>query len=180
MSDIDKLTASYLSRRALLGVVGVSALALAGCQVRPLYSDQVSLAAPSQTASALSQIMIDPPADRLTQLVRNELVFGLNGGNSGATYRMAMRATSSTQSLGVAASGASFAQSVQVTANYQLFRNGDTEPLLERQAFSTASYDTSGQRFANQRAAIDAQDRAAKEVAAIIETQLAAAFATGL
>ncbi len=169
-----------LSRRSVLGALALGCFGLAGCQVGPLYGDRASLDQTSAVANALGNIAIDPPSDRITQLVRNELVFGLNSQASTATFRMSLRASSSNRSLGVTSSGASFAQSVQVTASYRLFRTGETQPLLENTVFSTASFDTSGQRFSNQRAVIDAQERAAREAAATIEAQIAAAFARGL
>ncbi|CAN0589318.1 unnamed protein product, partial [Ectocarpus sp. 12 AP-2014] len=89
-------------RRAVLGALGVGALALSGCQVSPLYGDQSpATGGQSATASALSTISIDAPADRTTQLVRNELFFGLDSGSSAAQYRLALRASTGTQTLGV-------------------------------------------------------------------------------
>lgn len=178
---MDPTHRSRLSRRAFLLGAGGSALALGGCQVRPLYSDSApALGGRSATATALSGIEIDAPGDRTTQLVRNELVFGLDSGSTAARYRLALRASQSVQTIGVGGTGAAFARSLRVTANYQLFAIGETTPLIENTVISTASYDSVDQRFSNQRAAIDAQGRAARDVARIIEAQLAAAFATGL
>ena len=181
MSDRSTSSAHRLTRRAALsGLLGIGALSLAACQVSPLYGDRSGFDGTSRTASALSAITIDPPADRITQLVRNELVFGLGNQADNARYRLALRATSSTQTLSVTGSGAAAAQTVLITANYQLYRLGDDQPLVQNVARSTASYDSVDQRFSNQRAAIDAQERAAREVAAIVEAQLAAALATAL
>jgi LPS-assembly lipoprotein len=153
---------------------------LAGCQVSPLYGDRSAATdGRSATATALSAIVIDAPADRTTQLVRNELVFGLDSGAAAPQYRLALRASSGEQTLGVSGTGAAFARTVRVTASYQLFALGEAEPLAENTVISTASYDSVEQRFANQRAAIDAEARAARDVARVIEAQLAAAFATG-
>ena len=66
---------------------------------------------------------------------------------------------------------------MRVTATYQLFVLGEDRPLVANTVFSNASYDSVEQRFSNQRAALDAEARAAREVAAIIEAQLAAALA---
>ncbi len=167
------------SRRALLSALGIGALGLAGCQVRPLYGDQdLALGGRSATASALASISIDPPTDRTTQLVRNELFFGIDSGSAPAIYRLALRANTRLVTLGVSGTGAAFARAARVTATYQLYRLGETEVLLENTVFSTASYDSVGQRFSNQRASIDAETRAAKDVARVIETQLAVALAS--
>lgn len=181
MSDRSKQASTDLvTRRTALGLLGAGALVLSGCQVSPLYGDRAGFGGTSRTASALSAISIDPPNDRITQLVRNELMFGLDSGAASVQYRLALRATASTQTLSITGSGAASAQTVLVTANYQLYRLGDDRPVAENIARSTASYDSVDQRFSNQRAAIDAQARAAREVAAIVEAQLAAALATGL
>lgn len=182
MSDILHHSRHGLSRRSLLlGALGLGALALSGCQVSPLYGDRsLATGGQSATAAALSAIVIDEPADRTTQLVRNELFFGLGSGAVAPQYRLALRAASATQILGVSGTGAAFARTVRVTASYQLFDLGSSTPLAENTVISTASYDSVEQRFANQRAQIDAEERAARDVARVIEAQLAAVFAQGL
>lgn len=168
-----------LNRRVILSAFGASALVLSGCQVSPLYGDRAGPGGTSATASVLASISIDPPSDRTTQLVRNELLFGLDSGTQHAQYRLALRATRSETVLGVTGTGASIARSIRVTATYQLFRLGEDDILATNTVFATASYDFAEQRFANQRATIDAEARAAREVAATIQAQLAAAIATG-
>lgn len=171
-------TSKPLNRRILFSVLVVGALALSGCQVSPLYGDRAGPDGTSATANVLASISVDPPSDRTTQLVRNELLFGLDSGTQSAQYRLALRATQSENVLGVGGTGAATARSVRVTANYQFFRLGNDEILAANTVFATASYDSVEQRFANERAAIDAQARAAREVAATIQAQLAAAVAT--
>ncbi|MFN3226788.1 MAG: hypothetical protein ACE360_11135 [Hyphomicrobiales bacterium] len=182
MSNAPHYSRHPLSRRSvMLGALGVGALALSGCQVSPLYGDRsLAVGGQSATATALSAIVIDEPADRTTQLVRNELFFGLGSGTVAPQYRLALRAASATQTLGVGGTGAAFARTVRVTATYQLFDLDTATPLAENTVISTASYDSVEQRFANQRAAIDAEARAARDVARFIEAQLAAVFAQGL
>jgi LPS-assembly lipoprotein len=159
--------------------MAAGALMLSGCQVSPLYGDRAGPDGTSATANVLASIAVDPPSDRTTQLVRNELLFGLDSGTQNARYRLALRATRSETVLGVTGTGAAIARSIRVTATYQLFQLGDDEILATNTVFATASYDFAEQRFANQRAAIDAEARAAREVAATIQAQLAAAIATG-
>lgn len=168
-----------LNRRALLGVLGAGALVLSGCQVSPLYGDRAGPGGTSATANVLASISIDPPADRTTQLVRNELLFGLDSGTQTAQYRLALRATQSEIGLSITRTGSTSSRSIRVTATYQLFLQGEDEVLAGNTAIATASYDAVEQRFSNQRAAIDAQARAAREVAATIQAQLAAYVAAG-
>ena len=172
-----------LSRRNVLrtALAGAGLAVLAGCQGRPRYSDAGGgPSARSATADALASIVIDPPSDRTTQRVRNELVFGTNSGGAQTQFRLALRASSHEETLGVRGTGAAFARTVRVTASYQLFRLGQLQPVLENTVISTASYDSVEQRFANQRAAIDAEARAARDVAQIIEAQLASTFARSI
>lgn len=169
-----------LNRRLFFSLFGIGALALSGCQVSPLYGDRAGPADTSVTANVLASIAVDPPADRTTQLVRNELLFGLDSGAQNMQYRLVLRATRTETVLGVTGTGAAFARSVRVTATYQLFQLGDNEVLATNTIFATASYDSAEQRFANERAAVDAEARAAREVAATIQAQLAAAVARGV
>ncbi|MBV6658915.1 MAG: hypothetical protein KI785_14225 [Devosiaceae bacterium] len=174
------------SRRMVLrGLLGLSGLALAGCQVRPLYAPS---SAPSATwtgsaiADLFSAITIDPPADRTTQLVRNELVFGLglSGEPVNPRYRLALAANRTSRALAVQPSGSALTRNVAVTADYQLIPLGERDVLVTNRVTAAASYDAVDQRFANERAQIDAEQRAAREVAMIIQAQLAAALAPGL
>lgn len=166
--------AQMMSRRGALALGACGILALAGCQVRPLYGNQAGLSGTSTTADVLAQIAIDPPADRTTQLVRNELVFGL-GEAPTQRYRLALAATRQTRSLGLTGSGATLGRSIVVTATYQLIDTEQNAVLLSNTVSSAASFDSAEQRFANQRATIDAEERAAREVATLIRTQLASA-----
>ncbi|GAB5509690.1 MAG: LPS assembly lipoprotein LptE [Hyphomicrobiales bacterium] len=172
-------TSKSVNRRVLLGILGAGALALSGCQVSPLYGDRAGPGGTSATANILASISVDPPSDRTTQLVRNELLFGLDSGTQNAQYRLALHASQGETGLGITRTGSTSARSVRVTATYQLFELGDDEILATNTVFATASYDAVEQRFSNQRAAIDAEARAAREVAATIQAQLAAAIATG-
>ncbi|MEM6383305.1 MAG: LPS assembly lipoprotein LptE [Pseudomonadota bacterium] len=168
------------SRRTVLHAVASAAatVVLAGCQVRPLYDRQATLGAP-EIPTALAQIAIDPPADRTTQLVRNELVFGLGiGGETlDPVYRLALRAESVVRSLAVQGTGTAIARSVAVTAEYQLIPLGERDVLATNAVTATASFDVAEQRFSNQRAERDAVERAAREVAQIIQAQLSVALA---
>lgn len=172
-------TAKSLNRRAVLGTLGFGALALSGCQVSPLYGDRAGPGGTSAIANVLASISVDPPSDRTTQLVRNELLFGLDSGTQNAQYRLALHASKSETGLGITRTGSTSARNIRVTATYQLFQLGDDEVLATNTVFATASYDAVEQRFSNQRAAIDAEARAAREVAATIQAQLASAIAAG-
>jgi LPS-assembly lipoprotein len=65
-----------------------------------------------------------------------------------------------------------------VTVTYELKEIATGQVILRSLNRGVASYDRSNQAFANQRARIDAEDRAAQQVADDIQLRLAAALAT--
>jgi LPS-assembly lipoprotein len=64
-------------------------------------------------------------------------------------------------------------------ADYKLMPIGGGAPITSGVAFTFASYDRTSQRFANIRAARDAEIRDAKVLAEQIKTRLAIALAKG-
>ena len=90
-----------------------------------------------------------------------------------------MRVTSADARLGFERDETAPAYSVTVTVAYQLKEIATGKVILRSINRGVASYDRSNQAFANQRAQIDAQNRAAQSVADDIQLRLAAALATG-
>ncbi|HEX2258071.1 MAG TPA: LPS assembly lipoprotein LptE [Afifellaceae bacterium] len=167
---------SWAERSWRVGLVAV-ALALAGCQVRPLYApgpDGVSV------ASVLPAIDIAPPQTRPEQEFRNALLFRLRGGQEGAPpqyrlefgIRLAERSVSIEQITGTPAA-------YQVVGNVSIvLRDGaGGRVLLRDRASALASYDRSTQEFANVRARQDAERRVAETLAEIVAAKLAAHLA---
>ena len=155
-------------------------LTLSACQVRPLYS---TTSTSGQTLAAeLSTIAIDPAKDRLEQEIRNKLIFAFNGGASPSTpaYQLKMQVNNSTGDLDIE-SGTGLAKTtrVRLTVTYQLIRLADKAVATTGSSFFTASFAKSTQRFANDRALIDAENRAADQVANDIQLRLSAFFAAG-
>lgn len=156
------------------------ALALAGCQVRPLYLD----AAPGGSFSPvedLRSIVIDPPSDRLEQVLRNELIFLFRGDGGAAEspqYGLRTIVSASTDPVAVELEE-DLPTAVLVTLNgtFILTELATDDTLLTGSSIATASYDFSSQRFANVRAEKDAMERAAREMAENIASRIAAYFA---
>ncbi len=167
-----------LSRRAVFLAI-VPALALAACTVQPLYGTAPSGAAVS---TGLAQISIQQVDTRVAQEVRNRLIFLLDGGGGQPTaplYDMKLTVTSSEQPLGVTPVESAPAYSVTVTATYQVTALATGDVVVRATTRGTASYDRVNQVFANTRAQLDAEDRAAALVADDIRTRLAVATAQG-
>ena len=155
-------------------------LTLSACQVRPLYSTDTTT---GQTLAAeLSTIEIAPAKDRIEQEIRNHLIFAFTGGGapSSPAYRLVMDVQNVTSDLDIE-SGTGLAKTtrVRLTATYRLIRLVDNAVATKGSSFFTASFARSSQRFANDRAELDAQNRAAEQVANDIQLRLSAYLAAG-
>ena len=152
-------------------------LGVSGC-FQPLY-------APSggrDVGSELAAISVAPIADRLGHYLANELTFGFNGGGAEvpAKYKLIIVLRERVQTpLIDTVSGRATAATVMVDADYKLIPIAGGEPLTQGTAFTAAAYDRSSQRFANIRAARDAEIRDAKSLADQIRTRIAASIASG-
>ncbi|WP_067224259.1 LPS assembly lipoprotein LptE [Stappia indica] len=190
MSSCDHQHPQQPARRRTLAVLVMGAALLAGaCQVRPLYG---TIGGPGGSTPAvtteLAAIDIDTvetasveDLDRVGQVLRNELIFGFRRGREGGEprYRLRILIDRPLNEVGVERlADVPSAYTVTVNASYVLSEIGTGRTVTTGRAFGSASFDFSSQRFANLRAERDAEDRAAKMVAADIQTRLAGFFAS--
>lgn len=164
--------ASRIARR-LLAIA--PALALAAC-FQPLYGSLNG-----QLREELQAIAVDPIPERLGHYLGNELIFALNGSGSTVTpkYRLLVTLNERVQTpLVDTFQSRATAATVVVDANFRLQPAGGGETIISGVATSLATYDRSAQRFANLRAARDAEIRDAKALADQIKTRIAAALAS--
>ncbi|QBR71348.1 hypothetical protein CU048_08705 [Beijerinckiaceae bacterium] len=162
---------------AVLAALSIS-FSLAGC-FRPLYGP---LSAGGDVAGELQAIEVQPIPNRLGHYLGNELIFRLNGTGAHVPpkYRLVVTASSSVRTpLFDTVTGYPTAATVVVNANYVLTPVQGGEPIIKGTATVAASYDRTSQRFADIRAARDAEIRDAKELADQIRTALASAIAGG-
>lgn len=173
------------SDRSLRRIGLVSGLAmltfLAGCQVRPLYSEAHG------TGERLAAVSFSQPQNRIDQVVRNHLVFLTSGGAGESThpaYDLKLAATSTASSIiddedddNVSATGVPVPGRVEVKANYTLTRVSDGQVLKSGTREVVSLIDVSRQGFAKLRAIRDAEDRAARELAEFIRAEIAIALA---
>ena len=151
-----------------------AALLLGGC-FQPLYGSLNG-----QLQGELQAIAVDPIPDRLGHYLGNELIFAFNGTGSTVTpkYRLLVTASERVQTpLIDTFSNRATAATVFVDANFQLLPAAGGAAIVSGTATSLATYDRSAQRFANLRAARDAEIRNAKTLADQIHTRIAAALA---
>ncbi|MDQ0313739.1 hypothetical protein [Amorphus orientalis] len=161
-------------------VVGFGAAALSGCQVRPLYAD-LSPGSESSVQAQLKQVSVAGGGGLQMQQFRKELIFRFYGGGSDPTsplYRLTYTTSSQSASLAVPVQvDEPSAVSTILSVDFALIEISSGLTLLTGTSFASASYDYSSQRFANTRAAEDAQRRVAVSVAQDVANRIAAYFA---
>lgn len=151
--------------------------AIAGCQVRPLYSE----GAAGAPAKKLASIEISEAGDRVAQEVRNRLIFLVAGGAgepANPEYKLALTVTSTVTGVLYKTDEADTADAgrVTVSADYNLSRADTGQTVRSGNRVAVALVDFPDQEFAKLRAIRDAENRAARELAEIIRADLAAAL----
>jgi LPS-assembly lipoprotein len=169
-----------MSLRRNVVIAFVLALGLGGC-FRPLYGSAEFNGLSAQ--QSLAGVAIDVKGERLAHYLRNELEFNLRGGNptnAPMRYTLTVAATGNTGGAIVdRVSGVAESASLLINANYKLTEVGKTAIVTEGVANVAVSYDRSLQRFANTRAARDAEIQGARQLADQIRSRVAAFLATG-
>lgn len=168
--------AAKVTRKLAAGLVrGLPLFALAvllqACQFQPLYSSDSGTVANS--GFALSSLSVAEVDSRVEQQVRNHLIFLLSGGAAplNPTHEVRIRVSSNSRVLAAKVkSGQSnqignTAGSVELTASYEIYDFASKEVIHRGNRFASAAYDRTSQSFASERAARDAENRAAREVA---------------
>jgi LPS-assembly lipoprotein len=174
---------------ARLAVVFAAASLTAGC-FEPLYANRPA-AGIDNVHDKLAAVELAPavtrpgaPDARIAIGMHNTLQFDLNGG-AGATAPT-HRLVVAVGAIGISfmidiTTGRPTAQIGGVSANYQLIEIATNKVVLKDTAYSHVDYDIAGtqQRFTQQRAEMDAEDRAIKIVAEAIRNRLASYFVAG-
>ena len=172
----DQNLQTTLSRRSFTLALGMSALAaplLAGCQFQPLYGTSTS---GHSVKDAMKSVVIAPIPGRVGQRLRNELIYGATGGGGGDVpkYRLQIAIRDYITNILVETTGDAEGQLYNLDASFKLLRISDDSVLFEGESTSRAAYDKYEQIFANTRARVDAENRAARTIADGIKTRVAA------
>ncbi len=164
-------------RASLLLVMAGPALVLGGCQFRPLYGT----ASPSgSVATDLSTIRVAETGHRVAQLVRNRLISTMSppGSRTESRYRLELSTDSDQRDVFVRSNTDVTRQNYTLSVEYHLYEIGSNRLVYRGSTFSIVSYDRVTSQFANVRALKDAEQRASRQVADDIRTDLAARVAT--
>lgn len=182
--SLPKGMTALVHRRALLaaGLAAVS-VAVAGCTVRPLYSDAplTSASGVSSTMKAeLASIAIKPPETRYEQQVRNQLIFLFGNGAGEAktpvyTLEMKIRRRVANSAIVQITSDDDepSAGNLTLTARYRLTVNATGKRVASGTRSAIASFDQPTQKYAVSRAIVDAENRAARELAEFLRLAIA-------
>jgi LPS-assembly lipoprotein len=162
----------YAARAAFVALALASAAMLGGCGFQPLYGGGSG----GRVQAAMAAVEIAPIPTRVGQRLRNELIFAKTGGGAQAPsqYRLEVSIRESVIDQAVQISGEVGAQIYQLQAEFRLYNASDNSVLLEGNAVSNAPFDRVESVFANVRARVDAENRAANVVSETIKTRLAA------
>ncbi|TPM26029.1 LPS assembly lipoprotein LptE [Mesorhizobium sp. B2-3-5] len=179
LPDREKTELSRLLRRiALAGLVGSLAL-VSACTVRPLYSS-APLSTGSTANAEMASIAIKPVRTRYAQQVRNNLIFGFGRGAgepASPLYSLDLGVTEAVESSALVQVGTDqdepTAGSVTLTAGYTLTDANTGAVIAVGKRAITSSFDKPRQEFASYRAQIDAENRAARELAEALQLSIA-------
>lgn len=174
MSSPRKVQApSRQSRRQALALIGSALLAaplISACQ--PLYG---STASGARLKDVMAGIDITPIPGRVGQRLRNELIFtSTGGGHAGESrYRLDITVRESVTSTLVNTTGDAAGEIFVLEADYSLVNISDNVAVFRGRGVGRASFDRFNPIFANVRAQIDAENRAARTVAEAIRVGVA-------
>lgn len=169
LSDLKSLATGFSRQLSALIFIAV----LSACQFQPLHgSNNASLTA----SGGLSSVAVSQVDSRVALQVRNHLLFLLNGGYASAEKSHEARIRVSWDNKLLAAIEGvqdSTSGTVTVTVTYDLVDLSSGKAIATGTRKAIASYDRTGQVFANERAERDAENRAAKEAAEALRLAIA-------
>ena len=178
MSLSDWSSAKIFRHAAVLFLLFALPLATA-CTVKPLYSNPASDGTQAGVTADLSSIAIKPVEQRYAQQVRNHLIFLFNRGAgqpAPAAYTLTLVVTAVHQSAAVVQVGDDnepTAGTVTLTAHYSLASSSSAAVVASGRRQITSSYDVPRQEFAAYRARLNGEDRAARELAELLNLAIA-------
>jgi LPS-assembly lipoprotein len=180
LPDPEKTGLSRVLRRiAFAGLVGSLAL-VSACTVRPLYSSAPLSGSQASASAELASIAIKPVGSRSGQQVRNNLIFGFGRGAgepASPAYSLTLGVTEAVESSALVQVGTDedepTAGSVTLTGTYTLADAKSGVVIASGKRSITSSFDRPRQEFAAYRAQIDAENRAARELAEALQLSIA-------
>lgn len=170
--------AQYKSHRQILKIAGLLcflflvAPLLSACSFQPLYGSTANGGSLSQVMKTVDIVSIP---GRVGQKLRNELIFKATGGGESLqpVYRLEVAVRESVKSILVQRTGDAQGRIYSLGTKFKLVRIKDNVVVFEGSARARAPFDKFESSFANTRARIDAEARAARTAADTIRTRVA-------
>jgi len=149
---------------------------LAGCGFQPLYGHKGSVNASNELAS----ISIDPIRDRIGQKLHNHLLdlFNPHGRPARPLYTLEVVLESSITNIAVSKEAIATRVNYQLTAAFILYDAQSRKRVYSGGDQVITGYNILVSNFATKSAKINAQTRATRQVAFIIQTQVASFLKT--
>ena len=177
----DSTISAPATRRVLLAAAFSLAAFASACTVRPLYSNApLSPGSDAGAQAELASIAIKPVTTRYAQQVRNHLIFAFTGGGARTAtpaYSLDLNVSEALESAAAVQVATDVDQptagTVRLTANYRLTAIETGKVVAKGRRTMAASYDKPPQEFASYRAQIDAENRAARELAQLLNLAIA-------
>ncbi len=172
------------ARSSRLGTAGLVALGVlaAGCTVQPLYSTPTAYTGTEATSPGrmLAFVGVDPLDDRVGLEVRNQLVFLMHGGAAepqSPRYTVKLRIDQRRSAATTVPVGpdddAPTSAIVALDAAYNVVDTSTGQAISAGRRTISSAYDVPRQEFAALRAARDAENRAARELAELLRLAVA-------
>lgn len=173
---LSNLSVKVSMKRFYTSLAIASAMLLSACQFQPLYGNNNTVSGGQDTQ--LAAIEVSRAYSRVGQQARNHLIFLLTGGNPSPqkTHEARIRVNYNNNVLAAINDPTirdSSAGTITVTISYDLIDNSTGKSIATGTREASASYDRTGQVFANERAERDAEDRAAREAAEAVRLAIA-------
>ena len=153
----------------------VVAALISACGFQPIYGERTGGTSVRQDLGA---ILIAPIADRVGQLVRNQLIDALTpqGQPANPAYTLSVALTQTKEGVAFQSDEQATRFNLSLEAVFVLRRRTDDTVVAQGQTRSVAAFNIVRSEFANITAEADAQRRAARQVADSIALRLGVFF----
>src|SRR5689334_9191693 len=166
------------NKRHRLAIGGILfSASLYGCGFEPLYG--TAGGAGLAPGTAMANIYVEPIPERVGYELRNDLLdlFGASGEAQGATYRLKLLITKEqTEGVALERNATITRFNYRLAAHYELIPASGTAPATTGDVTALSAYNVASSPYATVVAQRDASDRAARDIAERIRTELAVFF----
>jgi LPS-assembly lipoprotein len=181
MSSSDTVSPSSPLRRAgLVAALMLFGLSAGACTVQPLYGEGSASPATGSVRQQLASVSVKEVDTRYGQEVRNHLIFGFGGGAgqpASPRYVMDLRVQKTAARTATVQRTTNdnepTAGAISLVGIYSLVDTTTGQTVARGKRSAVASFDRPSQTFAEDRAERDAENRAARELAAFIQLAVA-------